>query len=127
MQLYANQTPSKRKSLEELIEDKKADIEKFKLLIVKYIQQNPEKAAQKQESGEFDRKLAAKEEELAKFVILLNTRDQASIDQEQVVIAQQKAKEAEFEAKLQAARQQGYAEAQKEHMAENKVADKSTK
>lgn len=112
-------------SLEQLIEDKQAQINKFNLLVSKYAVQNPIKAAAKQE--EFEKKKARLQLELKELQEALVQRTEAQLATERASILEAEARERQRLADLEAAEKKGYEKAMAELMAQNKAKDKDTK
>lgn len=112
-------------SLEQLIEDKQAQINKFNLLVSKYAVQNPIKAVAKQE--EFEKKKARLQLELKELQEALVQRTEAQLATERASILEAEARERQRLADLEAAEKKGYEKAMAELMAQNKAKDKDTK
>lgn len=112
-------------SLEQLIEDKQAQINKFNLLVSKYAVQNPIKAVAKQE--EFEKKKARLQLELKELQEALVQRTEEQLATERASILEAEARERQRLADLEAAEKKGYEKAMAELMAQNKAKDKDTK
>lgn len=100
------------KTLEQLIQEAHADLEKFKFIMADYPKRNPEKALAKQ--GEFAAKLATKEQHLADLQAMANkvtdAERQAEADAQQALVELEEQRLADIER----ARQEGYQQALEE-------------
>lgn len=120
---YINNNPKRPPTLDELIDQARQDLEKFKFIISDYPKKNPIKALAKQE--EFVVKLEAKEKHLEDLLAMKEKQHTFAKTQQEEDQNRAQALEARRQAELEAAKELGRREALAEMEKNKKVENKS--